>query len=202
MARIGIFGGTFDPVHYGHLILAERCRDIGQLDRIIFVPVKQSPLKPNAPIATDSQRLEMLSLAISGHLAFEPSMFEIESQDANFTVDTLRHFANELASNDLFFLLGSDALASFADWKQPDQICQLATLLVVMRPPSPAIDISVLKQFLTSDQVSQIQQNQIQSPLIDINSTDIRRRIQADESIRFLLPRSIEKYIESQNVYQ
>lgn len=205
--RLGIFGGSFDPIHNGHLILAEQCREQANLDKVLLLPAAQSPLKDNLPNANDRQRLEMLSLAIAGHTDFEISKYEIERGGNSYTVDTLEHFSQEDPESQLFLMIGEDSLDTFFRWKDPRRICQLATPLVVRRPgtarnsTSKIADLSVIEQFMDDDQYSLAQELAIESRLIDISSTDIRERTSQEKSIRYLVPRAVEKYIETNQLY-
>lgn len=200
MSRIGIFGGTFDPIHFGHLILADRCLEAAKLDGIVFLPAYQSPLKENRPQCSDSQRIEMVKLAIDGNPKFEISRLEIEQPHPSFTVDTLRHLSKERPDDHLFFIMGSDSLANFHRWKEPSEICKIAELLVVERP-DVTVDFERLIDVVGSDLGDKIKSNIIQSPLIEISSTEIRHRSSKRMSIRYLLPRAIEKYIENAKIY-
>lgn len=199
--RIGIFGGSFDPIHQGHLILAEQCREQAELDQVWFVPCSTSPLKSNGPKASNRQRKEMVELALAGHEPFRLSSIELDRGGVSFTVDTLTTFSESYPDDDLFFLMGDDSLESFDRWKEPARICELATPLIVNRPGSGEVDLSMLKPFVDDARYSEIQASQVTSPMIDISSSDIRRRVVADESIRFLLPRSVERYLQSQKLY-
>lgn len=199
--RIGIFGGSFDPIHGGHLILAEQCRDQAKLDRVLFVPCAQQPLKALPTVATDRQRVEMIELAIAGHDAFFLSKLELERGGSSYTVETLEQLATEHPDDDLFLLIGDDSLESFANWRSPQRICELATPLVVNRPGSGAVDLSALKPFVSTERFAEIQQLTIVSPAIEISSTDLKKRIASQSSIRYLVPRAVEKYIEVQKIY-
>ena len=201
MAKIGIFGGSFDPIHFGHLILAERCRDLAELDKVLFVPAFQSPLKSERPSISDDQRVGLLKLAISGHPQFEWSSIEIDRQSVSYTVETLGELKKIYPDDELFFLLGSDSLAGFARWKSPETICELAQLLVINRPGFPRPDLEVLKKQLGDEKIEKIEQHIIASPLIEISSSEIRRRIAASESIRYLMPHACAKHIQHQKLY-
>ena len=202
--RIGVFGGSFDPIHYGHLLLAEQCREQAQLDKVLFIPAAVSPLKESGPIASDRQRIEMVSLAIAGHGAFEISTLEIDRGEKSFTVDTLTELQHEYSDDELLLLIGQDSLATFERWKDPEGICRLATLLVVARPNTACetVNLEALKPFATDEKFDQIQSLAFESRLVDISSTDIRQRVVSGRSIRFLTPRSVEKYIETAQLYQ
>ncbi len=199
--RIGLFGGSFDPIHYGHLILAERCREQAQLDEIWLTPASTNPHKQDGPRATDKQRLEMIRLAIGGHRPFVLSEIELERGGLSYTVDTLRKMNEQHPDAELFFLVGGDSLDQFHRWHQPDQICQLAIPLVVGRPGSEPADWSVFSEYVSSERLDVFRSFAVESPLIDISSTEIRSRVAAGQSIRFLTPRAVEKYIETQKMY-
>ena len=199
--RIGIFGGSFDPIHLGHLILAEQCREQAKLDQIWFVPNAQSPLKPDGAGATDRQRCEMIEFAIAGHEAFYLSKVEIERGGVSYTVDTVKEIATNQPDDELFFLMGGDSLDSFGQWHQPEEILKLASPLIVNRPGAAPIDLSKLAPFTEADRLASFQNLLIESPLIEISSSDLRQRIGAGQSLRFQLPRSVEKFIETQKLY-
>ena len=206
--KIGIFGGSFDPVHYGHLILAEQCREQAGLDRVIFVPATVSPLKTDGPAASDKHRLQMLSLAIAGHTDFEISTCEIDRGGKSYTVDTLNEFKTLYENDELYFLMGQDSVATFCKWKSPAEILQLASPLVVRRPRAVndgegiAADLEGLKEFMDTEAWQKATDQTIQSRLIDISSTDIRNRVGEGQSIKYLVPRAVEKYIETNKLYQ
>ena len=201
--KIGIFGGSFDPVHYGHLILAEQCREQADLDRVLFVPATVSPLKTNGPTAADKHRMAMLSLAIAGHANFEISTAEIDRGGTSYTVDTLNMFQSEYPDDELFLMMGQDSLETFDQWKSPDEILSLASLLVVRRPGSATetLCLDILKPLANEKTLEATRNNTIESRLIDISSTEIRHRNKNGRSIRYLLPRSVEKYIETNKLY-
>jgi nicotinate-nucleotide adenylyltransferase len=199
--RIGIFGGSFDPIHLGHLILAERCREQAQLDQVWFAPNALSPLKPDGATATDRQRCEMIEFAIAGHEAFYLSKVEIERGGVSYTVDTLTELAARQPDDEFFFLMGGDSLDSFGQWHQPEEILKLASPLIVNRPGADPVELSKLARFTGSDRLKSFQNLVIESPLIEISSSDLRTRIGAGHSVRYLLPRAVEKFIETQKLY-
>lgn len=200
--RIGIFGGSFDPVHHGHLILAENCRENANLDQVWFVPCALQPHKKEGAFGSDRQRVEMIELALAGYERFQLCRVEIERGGVSFTVDTLRSIRESNPEDELFLMMGDDSLESFPSWKEPDQICKLASPLVVNRPGSGDVDLSVLKQFVSEERFDSFKQLAMSSPMIEISSTDMRDRVANEKSIRFLTPRSVEKYIETQKLYQ
>lgn len=199
--RIGIFGGSFDPIHLGHLILAEQCREQAQLDQVLFMPNAQNPLKPDGASATDRQRCEMIEFAIAGHEAFYLSKVEIERGGTSYTVDTLQEIADKQPDDELFFLMGGDSLDSFGQWHKPDQILRLASPLIVNRPGADPIDLAKLAEFTDTDRLKTFESLLMESPMIEISSSDLRQRIGAGQSGRYQLPRSVEKFIQTQKLY-
>lgn len=199
--RLGIFGGSFDPVHYGHLLLAERCREDCRLDCVWFLPAAVSPHKQGEPPTTAEARVQMLRLATSGHEAFEVSTFEIDRGGVSYTVDTLEAIQQQDPGRELFFLMGADSLEAFGSWREPARICQLAQVVFVARPGAEPV-YQRLVAALGTDVVERIRAHQVTLPQVDFSSTDIRRRVAAGQSIRYLTPRSVEKYIEAEGLYR
>ncbi len=200
--RIGIFGGSFDPIHQGHLILAENCREQVSLDLILFIPCATSPHKTDGAISTDRQRCEMIELAIAGHESFKLSKIELERGGISYTSDTLAELKQQYPDDELFLLMGDDSLESFDSWHEPQQICDLAIPVVANRPGSGDIDLSVLEKHASADRYQQIRAATVESPMIEISSTNIRSRVATAKSTRYLMPRGVERYIESQSVYE
>ena len=200
--RLGIFGGSFDPVHYGHLLLAEFCREHNRLDKVWFMPAAVSPHKLDRRPTPDRSRVEMLELAIGGHDGFAVSRIELERGGVSYTADTLAEIHDQQPDTELFFLMGADSLADFGTWKTPATICELAIPVIVARPGSATPDYDMLAQFVDAQRLSLIRQCQVDMPQIEISSTDIRSRVAQGKSIRFQLPRAVEKYIETQDLYQ
>src|SRR5271166_5246780 len=132
--RIGVFGGTFDPVHLGHLILAEQCREQGRLDQVLFVPAASPPHKQSQALTPFAQRVEMLALAIAGQPAFRIDELEKDRPGPSYTVDTLEQLKERQPAAELFLILGSDTLLDLPHWHGPARVAALATLVVVARP--------------------------------------------------------------------
>ncbi len=198
--RIGVFGGSFDPIHYGHLLVAEQCREQAQLESVVFVPAHQSPLKSHAPLAEPRHRMEMLKLATSGHKSFTVDSIELDRQGPSFTVDTLRTLQAHFPKDQLHLIVGSDALKDFAKWREPAEILHLALPLMVARP-GEAASLERVRPFVSSARWVDVQRGRIESPLCEISSSDMRRRIQDGRSIRYMTPRAVEMYIHSNRLY-
>ena len=199
--RVGVFGGTFDPVHYGHLLLAECCREQARLDQVWFLPAAVPPHKQQRQLAPAAQRIEMLELGISGHSAFSVSSHEADRGGVNYTVDTLSRFKAEDAQRELFFLMGADSLADLPNWKDPGRLCEIAMPLVVARPDQK-LDWETLATLVPRERLAEIRRQQVQMPLVDLSSSEIRRRVQERLSIRYRTPRAVEKYIETHGLYR
>lgn len=199
--RIGIFGGSFDPIHLGHLILAEQCREQASLDEIWFVPSSLGPHKLDGAHGTDRQRCEMIELALAGHESFVLSRIEIERGGVSYTVDTLQQIRESNPDDEIFLLMGDDSLEAFDTWHKPSEICRLATPLVVNRPGSSDVDLGALRKYVDEVRFASFEACAIQSPKIEISSREIRTKVAAGRSIRYLTTRPVEKYIETQKLY-
>ena len=199
--KLGIFGGSFDPVHQGHLILAEYALVAAQLDQVLFVPADISPLKPDGPRATDRQRMEMLQLATGGNAKFSISRMELDREAVSYTVDTLESIHQQQPDDELFLLIGADSLESFGQWKDVPRICELAIPLVAMRPSFDA-DLNQLGPFVSADRLEIIKGYAFESPLIEISSSQLRKEIIQGTSVRYRTPRSVECYIQNAKLYQ
>jgi nicotinate-nucleotide adenylyltransferase len=195
--RLGVFGGSFDPVHNGHLALARSCQRQAALDEVWFTPTAVQPLKRKGPHATTTQRLEMLELAIAGEPSWRVCKLEVERGGLSFTVDTLRRLDAELPSAVLFFLMGADAVHDVPNWKDPAEIFRLATPLVVRRCGQPEPSLAALRAICAANRQPKL----IEMPAVDASSTEIRRRAVAKESLDDLVPASIATYVAAQGVY-
>jgi nicotinate-nucleotide adenylyltransferase len=200
--RLGIFGGTFDPVHYGHLLLAESCREQAALDAVWFLPTAVPPHKQGRELTPVERRVEMLELATAGHEAFSVCRYEAERGGVNYTADTLAHFREEDPGRELFFLMGADMLGDLPNWYQSERICRLATLVVVRRPGAEPIDHGRLAPIADDDMVERIRRHHVEMPGMGLSGTEIRRRLAAGQSIRYQTPPAVAKYIEAQGLYR
>ena len=200
--HVGVFGGTFDPIHLGHLILAEQCRDQAKLDLVLFVPALLPPHKQEQPLTSFAQRAELLTLAISGHAAFRVEEMEEKRSGPSYTVDTLTQLQQERAGDDLSFIIGSDSLHDLPIWYQPRRILELATLLVVARAGFSTFPAKELKAALQLGDDFPLRYHIVEAPLITIASRDIRRRIAEGRSVRYMIPRPVEAYIQEKGLYR
>ena len=206
MVRYGIYGGAFDPIHLGHLLLAESCLRQAKLDRVFFVPTGTSPHcsgKENYSASTED-RFNMIESAIIGYEEFMVSRYELDRQETSYTVETLQYFHRTftLVEPQLFLLMGADMFNDLPNWHEVGTICKLALPLVVTRPETPSPYFAALSGIIAADRLEEIRQSVVMMPQIGISSTQIRNRITANESIRFQVPRSVESYIASRQLYR
>ena len=186
--RVGIFGGTFDPVHVGHLAIANAALESVPLDRVVFVLARRSPLKERGPVAGEADRLAMLELAVAGEPRFSVSRIELERDGPSYTVDTLESFAG---ADELFLILGGDAIAELPRWKDPDRIARLATLVVAERPGAPSAPNHGSSSLLVFD-----------APRLDISARELRARAARGRSLRYLVPDPVWRHIEARGLYR
>jgi nicotinate-nucleotide adenylyltransferase len=184
--RVGVFGGTFDPVHVGHLAIANAALESVPLDRVVFVIARRSPLKERGPVAGEADRLRMLELAVAGEPRFAVSRVELDRAGPSYTVDTLERLAG---ADDLFLILGSDAIADFPRWKDPERIAKLATLVVAERPGAP-------------ERVGDTPVIPFDAPRLDISSRELRARAARGLSLRYLVPEPAWKHLEARHLYR
>lgn len=200
--KTGIFGGSFDPIHYGHLLLAETCLQECGLNRVIFVPTRNAPHKPGLACASAEDRIEMVNLAINNCEEFSASRYEIDSpEEVNYTVDTLRYFKNSLLDSELYLIVGADMFNDLIHWKQAEEVCNLATPIVACRPGASAPYFESLSQIVPQKRLELFRRFLVSMPQMEFSSTNIRERIAEGKSIRFFTPYTVESYIAARNLY-
>jgi len=206
MVRYGIYGGAFDPIHLGHLLLAEHCLRQAELDRVFFVPTGMSPHRSGKEHyhASTEDRLNMIESAIIGCDEFMVSRYETDRQETSYTVETLQYFHRSFAlvEPQLFLLMGADMFNDLPNWHEVSEICKLALPLVVMRPETPLPYFAALGGIVSPDRLDEIRYSAVTMPQIGISSTHIRSQVVAGESIRFQVPRGVESYITSRQLYR
>lgn len=200
--RIGIFGGSFDPVHVGHLIIAEQFREGLRLDQLRFLPAKVSPFKQEQLPTTDKQRIEMLRLAIGAHPAFAIDDSEIRRGGVSYSIDTVRELQTQILGAEWFMLIGADSLTDFAKWKEPSELLDRVQLVVARRGGHGEIAWDALRGLTAPANIERIRSTAIDVPAIEIASRDIRHRVQHGRSIRYLVPASVEAYIREHKLWQ
>ena len=200
--RVGIFGGTFDPVHLGHLAVAEQCREQAALDQVWFVPAPRPPHKLDRALTSFGQRVEMLALALAGNPAFRIDEIEKDRSGPSYTADTLQEYQQRQPNLDLHLLIGSDCLPDLPYWYQPERIIERAVLVVVARPGWPILPTEELHASLRLAPDAPLRMQVVQVPLIDLSSTDLRHRVNSGRSVRYLVPRAVECYIHDKQLYR
>jgi nicotinate-nucleotide adenylyltransferase len=195
--RLGLFGGTFDPIHLGHLILAEQCREACGLDRVWLVVAGSPPHKPGGRTAV-GHRLEMVRIAIAGNPALVASDIEAMRPGPHYSVETLEAVHRDHPADDLFFLIGADSLADLPTWRQPARIAQLATIVVVNRPGIEESRDPTPTDFGQGNHAPRA----VTIPPVGIASSDLRCRLAGGRSIRYMVPRGVEAYIEAHGLYR
>jgi nicotinate-nucleotide adenylyltransferase len=196
--RIGVFGGSFDPVHLGHLILAEQCREQGRLDQVWFLPAARPPHKLEQELTPFAQRVEMLHLAIAGQPAFRVEELEKDRPGPGYTAVTLEELHRLHPEHEWFLVIGGDALRDLPGWYQPERIVALAELLVMPRPGADLPPVEELRSKLGAAVRVQV----VDVPLIGISSTALRQKIREGRSVRYLVPRAVEAYIRDKLLYE
>ena len=200
MKTLGIMGGTFDPIHFGHLVAAETARAAFNLERVLFIPTGQPPHKVNYKVTDPWERSEMVRLAVSANVGFGLSELEIVREGPSYTIDTLRALREALVDTELFFITGADALRSMLSWREPEEIIALTKVISVSRPGYPLQDLFETIEQYVPDHQDRIFQLKI--PALAISSTDIRKRVKEGQPIRYLLPDDVKSYIELRDFYR
>ena len=197
--RIGIMGGTFDPIHIGHLITAEMVRSAAELDEVLFVPSARPPHKDGTCAASPEDRLAMTARAVSENPSFSVSDIELSRDGPSYTVDTIAVLRAQLGDAVLFFITGADAMNDLYRWHEPQRLLRSCQFIVATRQGA-ALDERIIMEKFTPTERSHIQA--VQTPHLEISSTAIRARIRAGLSIRHLVPRAVEEYIEERGLYR
>ena len=197
--RLGIMGGTFNPIHNGHLFVADIARRELNLDEVRFIPTGDSPHKQHVDVSGE-QRLNMVRLAIAGHEGFTASDMELRRGGRSYTCDTLRELRITEPDCKMFFIMGGDMLATFTTWRNPDKIVQCADIAATPRPGDDGERIRRVCDYLRMEFTCEVHILSQSGP--DISSTEIRRRVGAGESISALVPPDVEKYIFENGLYR
>ena len=198
MARIGILGGTFDPIHYGHLIIAEAALDQLGLDRVEFLPANDPPHKPEGSVSPARHRVALVEAAIGPVEYFQLNCIEMEREGPSYTVDTLNALAKTRPHDEFWFIIGGDSLRDLPTWRSPAQILDTAYLAIIDRPGA-VYDLDGLERLVPGlrERVALVD-----APLIDLSATLLRRRVAAGGSIRFQTPDAVIAYMISNDLYR
>lgn len=198
--RIAIMGGTFDPIHFGHLVAAEAARDSFKLDRVFFVPSGNPPHKKNYPVTDAKHRYLMTNLAVAANPYFEVSAIEIERPGYSYAVDTVAKFYKTYKQAELFFITGADAILEILTWKSVERLTELCYFIAATRPGTNLEELHHFIQGLPKNIGQKIHIMEV--PALAISSTDIRRRVAEHRTIKYLLPEAVEQYIFKNGLYQ
>lgn len=193
--RIGIYGGSFNPPHIAHLVVAEQVRSQFQLDKVLWIPNYLPPHKSAEAFARPEDRLRMTQLAIQSNPAFETSCIELDRKGTSFTVDTVIALKQQAPENKFYLIIGGDSLADFMTWHQPDAIVVQVPLLVYRRPGTNQNTTPVEKAYPTRVHF-------VEAPALEISSKAIRSKIRSQQSIRYLVPDSVAAYIQEYQLYR
>ncbi len=198
--RIGVLGGTFDPIHIGHLIAAEEARHDLNLEQVLFAPAGQPPHKNPGEVTAVYHRVRMVELAIFSNPAFRLSRVDLDRGGRAYTVETLELLREELGPDvEIFFIIGMDSLAELTTWREPARVIKLCRLVVLNRPPYGDVDLSALEPEIPgiSERVEMVRM-----PGIDVASTDLRERVASGQPIRYQVPEAVERYIYGNDLYR
>ncbi len=215
--KIGILGGTFNPIHYGHLAAAEEVRDRLKLDRVLFIPSFQPPHKRENDVPSAVHRMEMVRLAAAHNQFFDPSDIELKRGGRSYTIDTIEALRESYPGIDLYFITGLDSFLEIQTWNHWERRLTLCTFVVLSRPGYQFTDLLKIDFMLPAqDQVLKLDRGELVHvdfragawsvyleliPLYDISSTDIRTRVKEGRSIKYLLPEAVETYIIKHKLY-
>lgn len=194
-----MMGGTFDPIHYGHLVAAEAARYEFSLDKVVFIPAGQPPHKPDRQVSPAFHRVAMVRLGISSNPYFEISTVEVERPGPSFTVDTLAEFRRLYPSAVLYFITGADAVAEIQTWHRFEELLRLCLLVGVSRPGYPLEDLQEGLAGLDCEFRQRIRLLPV--PGVAVSSSEIRERVHAGKPIKYLLPEAVEEYVIRQGLY-
>ncbi len=201
--RTGIFGGSFDPVHVAHLILAERVRETRSLDRVLFIPARRPPHKPERELGPGPQRLQMLRLAIEGNPAFEALPVELEREGPSYTLQTVRELRERLGeAAQLYLIVGGDSLREIPTWWHAEELVREVAIIAVPRPGSPIEEaLAEPAERFGDDWAARTRRLAVEAPLMEVSATEVRRRVREGLSIRYLVPEAVRKHILFAGLY-
>ncbi len=200
--KIILFGGTFDPVHIGHIEVAQSAAEKNDASKVILIPARRSPHKEQKPAAPDEDRIAMLKLAIAGKKLFQISPVELNRAEPSYTIDTIRHFRQKFGpACQLYWLIGADMLKDLPRWHRIDELMKECTICVMNRGGFDRPDFNGLIAKLGAEVVEKLRQNQIETPLIEISSTDIRQKLSQGQDVSKFLHPDVLNYIKSHRLY-
>ncbi len=200
---VALFGGSFNPIHNGHLIAVRSVAEQIGAARVVFIPSAQPPHKRPADLAEAADRLEMVRRAIAGEDAWEASDCELRRRGPSYTIDTVLGFRDELGgAGELCWVIGADSLAELASWYRVEDLVEICRIVTAARPGWERPDLDVLRMRLDDSQIARLAAGILDTPRIDISATDIRRRVHEGRSIRYLVPDGVREYIRDRGLYR
>ena len=215
MDKVGLFGGSFNPIHHGHLIAARAVAEWAGLTRVVFLPCRQPPHKHENDLLDGAHRGEMVKLAIADGGSSKPacqtalrsifsfSDYDLTRQGPSFTIDTVRHFRAELGRDaELCWIIGADSLPELPTWCRARELVASCRIVTAARPGWEQIDFDALGAHFSAEQIDGLRANLVETPRIDISATDIRRRVREGRSIRYLVPEPVCEYIGQHRLYR
>ncbi|HOW70996.1 MAG TPA: nicotinate-nucleotide adenylyltransferase [Phycisphaerae bacterium] len=200
---VALFGGSFNPIHHGHLIIARAVAERLDLVRLVLIPSANPPHKVGQDLADAADRLAMVRLAIADEPFFEVSDTEIRRRGTSYTILTLEEYRSRLApGEDLYWIIGGDTISELHTWYRARELVDLCRIVTAVRPGFETPDLSVLQPTLSAAQVERLRRGILETPRVDISATDVRRRVAEGLSIRFLVPEAVREYIERKELYR
>ncbi len=200
--KIALFGGTFDPIHLGHTtVAADAAKHIGA-EKVVFIPAKRSPLKGFLPKANDAHRLKMITLATADQKDFKVSDYELKKPAPSYTLDTIIQFKKDFDKSSIYWLIGADSIDDLVYWHRIIELIDACNLTTMYRAGCAPPDFTKFKAVWGPKRIEKLQRNIIQTPLINISSTEIRNRLAADRDVSDMLHRAVAAYIKEQGLYQ
>jgi len=201
--RVGLYGGSFDPVHHGHLIVARSVAEHLGLDRFYLLPSSRPPHKETNALTVANHRAAMVELAVAGEPVLAMSDAELKRHGPSYTIDTVHHFRETLEENaELFWLIGGDWLADLPTWRRAEELVDACSIVTAVRPGWSGFDRQRLVDVWGEPRAERLVGGIVETPMIDISSTDIRGRVRAGRSIRYLVPDSVADYIAAEGLYR
>ncbi|HDZ86508.1 hypothetical protein LCGC14_1021770 [marine sediment metagenome] len=198
VSKIGIMGGTFDPIHFGHLVTAQEAHSYFGLDKVIFMPTGIAPHKEPSKISEAKQRYVMTVMATSDNEAFDVSDIEVNKTTPSFTIETLTELKKQFPDSDFYFITGADAIMEILTWKEPEKMVRMAKFVAATRPGFSLTQFrELIKDIQPAPEVFELE-----VPALAISSTDIRKRVREERPIRYLLPDKVWRYIYSKGFYR